>query len=133
LRLDAGHTEAHEMWQPVLQVAIRDQPFIDTAQDPIGQLPLRQRLRLHVDRCNCGAETCDRGDVLVARASRTLLIAANEQRPQPNSATYEQRAHARRTSHLVGGHRQQVAPQRLEIDRHVHGGLCRVDVNEDTA
>ena len=59
----------------------------------------------------------DRGHVLEPGPPGPLLVAADEQRPQPQPAAHEQRADARRAAELVGADRQQVGAEVVEVDR----------------
>ena len=52
---------------------------------------------------------------------------------QPQAPPHEQRADARRAAELVGADRHEVGAERVEVDRHVPGGLGGVDVDEHAA
>ena len=89
--------------------------------------------RVAISERSGGAQSDDRGHVLEPGAPGPLLVAAEQQRPQPQPTPHEQRADARRTAELVGADRQQVGAEVVEVDGHVAGRLGGVDVHEHVA
>ena len=76
-----------------------------------------------------GAPADDRGHVLEAGPAGPLLIAADEQRPQPQPASHEQRADAGGPPILWALTDIRSAPRSSNAIGHVPGRLGRVDVD----
>ena len=70
------------------------------------------------------------GDVLHAGPAGPLLVAATQQRLEPEAAPDEQGAGPRGPAELVAADRQQVGAEAPEVDRHPPDGLRRIDVHE---
>ena len=105
-------------------------------EHPIGQPALRRRLlaqgpaagQLGARRTEAG----DGGDRLHAGPPGPLLVAADEEGPQPQPPSHQQGARAGWSTELVAAHRDEVGAEVVERDRVVPGRGAGVDVDEHT-
>ncbi len=73
------------------------------------------------------------GQVLQPGAPGPFLVAAQQQRCQPQAAPHQQHARARRATQLVAAEGHQIGAQVVEGHRHVTDGLGRVHVHQHAA
>ena len=106
-----------------------DEPLLEQVAQP-GQGRRRVRRQLRPGQVGGGAERHRERDVLGAGAQATLLAASFDQRTQGNPRRDVQGSDALGRVHLVAHHRQQVRAPRAGVDRHLAGGLGRVDVQQ---
>ena len=136
LGLDPVDAEADEVRHPVRGVAERCDAgeCPDAVDQAVGAVPVGGGLR--VEPPGLGqvvgrrAQADGTEEVLESRPSGPLLVAAEQKRPQAQTATHQQGARAERAAELRPAQREQVGPERGEVDGVVAHPLRRVDVDQ---
>ena len=122
----------------MVQIAVDVDLFhaLDTFKQPVAQHADTLVFDLHFQTRK--PERFPHADNLVgrkrSRTKTTLMTTTVHLRFQanPRFATYEQRAHALGAVSLVSRKAHEVYFQRLQIDQHFTGGLCRIDMKNNS-
>ena len=98
--------------------------------DPVGRA-YAPAFRCRHRALRCLAQAYDAGDILRACPSLPFVGAAGRKRLQSRAAAYEERSRSLRAMHFVPGNTQQMAADRIDLDRQLARGLHCVHMESD--